>query len=444
MEIVRDPVTIAWGGALDQVVGTHPDRSDWHGFGLVMAEEASGARRALDRMPPQLRGLIVVVLGRLVPAQELWDLLEAGAGEVLCQDATAAETVVARFQRWAVVESTVDSAVVRSRFVGRSPILRAALRELVELAMFGRAPIMLTGETGTGKELAAQVVHELTVHRGKGGTTHEPPAGGLVVVDCTTIVPSLSGSELFGHERGAFTGADRARVGAVKQADGGTLFLDEIGELPNTLQAELLRVIQEGRFKTVGGTVWGTTSFRLVSATHRNLERDQRRGRFRSDLFHRVAASTIRLPPLRDRLSDVPDLFTHFLAQARHGERLELSPGVSQCLCERSYPGNVRQLRQLALLVATRHVGSGPVTVGDIPPAERPAAARRPGADITRRLSALVRLELHNGVGLQELKALVGDLAVEIALVEAGGNLKQAAERLGVTPRALQLRRQHA
>lgn len=275
VEIVRDPVTIEWGDALARVVGTHPEGTHWPDFGLVLADETSGARRALERLPAHLRGVVVVVLGRPAQARDLWDLLEAGAGEVLCHDDTAAETVVARFQRWAVVESTLDSPVVKSRFVGSSPALRSALRELVELAMFGRAPIMLTGETGTGKELAAQVVHELSVPRDKGNMS-QPHADGPVVVDCTTIVPSLSGSELFGHERGAFTGADRARVGAVKQADGGTLFLDEIGELPNTLQAELLRVIQEGRFKTVGGTIWGTTNFRLVSATHRNLERDQR------------------------------------------------------------------------------------------------------------------------------------------------------------------------
>ncbi|MFP5416931.1 MAG: sigma-54-dependent transcriptional regulator [Actinomycetes bacterium] len=436
MVLIREPRTIEWADALERALATHPDHGRWNGFGVVASDDVSGARRVLSQLSPDLRGRIIVVLETSAPTADQWGLLDAGAGDVVgAEDPDTVDAVLARLQRWASVEAALGSRVVRDRFVGESPSLKAALRDLVELALFGRAPVMLAGETGTGKELAAQVVHELTGEPGERGR------GELVVVDCTTIVPSLSGSELFGHERGAFTGADRARVGAVKQADGGTLFLDEVGELPVGLQAELLRVIQEGRFKTVGGSIWGTTAFRLVSATHRDLSREQRHGRFRHDLYHRIAASTVWLPPLRERLEDVPELFVHFLAEARRGERVGLTPGVRQCLCERDYPGNVRQLRQLALQVAARHVGPGPVTVGDIPAADRPSPVRGATPDAARKLREQIRHHLRRGFGLRELKDLVSDLAVEIALADAHGNTRAAAERLGITPRALQMRR---
>jgi two-component system, NtrC family, response regulator AtoC len=366
---------VDWVDGLERAIVQHPGHRRWLSFRVIAAKEAADARRLLDRTEPDLLSRTVVALERSVQPAEQLELLGAGAGDVLCcGDGCLVDAVLARLDRWAVIEETLASRMVRDRFIGHSPKLLCALRELIELAMFGRAPILLTGETGTGKELAAWVVHRLSTEAYGHRTLAEKSPGELVVVDCTTIVPTLSGSELFGHERGAFTGADRARIGAVKQADGGTLFLDEVGDLPKALQPELLRVIQEGRFKTVGGSFWARTSFRLVSATNRNLVRGQRHGRFRSDLYHRIAAGRVQLPPLRDRLEDVPELFRYFLAQARSGtEKVELTEGVCACLCEREYPGNVRQLRQLALQVAARHAGPGPVTVGDIPAGERPA-----------------------------------------------------------------------
>ena len=158
-------------------------------------------------------------------------------------------------------------------------------------ARYGRAPILILGETGTGKELAARVAHGL-------GSQHD---GNLVVVDGTTIVPTLLGSELFGHERGAFTGAVSVRTGACSAADQGSLFLDEVGELPLELQPELLRVVQEGTYKRVGGDRWLHSTFRLICATNRDLKRDVEGGRFRADLYHRIAAATVTMPPLRDR-----------------------------------------------------------------------------------------------------------------------------------------------
>src|SRR6185295_226461 len=147
-----------------------------------------------------------------------------------------------------------------------------------------------------GKELLARVIHALDPR---------PDKGELVVLDCTTIVPELSGSEFFGHERGAYTGAVGPRDGAFALAHGGTLFLDEIGELPLALQAQLLRVVQEGTYKRVGGNAWHKASFRLVCATNRDLKEEVARGRFRGDLYHRLATNASRLPPLRDRVEDI-------------------------------------------------------------------------------------------------------------------------------------------
>lgn len=416
------------------------------GAAVLAAPDVDACWRALpSTLGPKRRRTLVVVDSAEIPAATAWALLQAGAEDVLCwRDHSTAKAVVERLERWAAIDSVLECPVVRCRMLGGSPALREALRHLIELSLYGTGPILLTGETGTGKELASQIVHVLT----GGRPFAEDRSGQLVVVDCTTIVPSLSGSELFGHERGAFTGADRARVGAVAQADGGTLFLDEVGDLPLSLQAELLRVVQEGHYKRVGGSVWGKTSFRLVSATHRDLLKEQRRGRFRSDLYHRIASGTVQLPPLRDRLEDVEELFGHFLAGAmKVNTPPEISPVVLAMLHECSFPGNLRQLRQLATRVAARHVGRGPITAGDIPPADRPNPCKgRPKAQSgdLATLAEVVRHGLRRGTGMQGLKSLVSEVAIEVALADAGGNMRAAAEQLGVTVRALQLRRHGA
>jgi transcriptional regulator with GAF, ATPase, and Fis domain len=249
-------------------------------------------------------------------------------------------------------------------------------------------------------------------------------------------------SELFGHVKGAFTGAQSSRRGLFELADGGTLFLDEIGELPLTLQAEVLRVLQEGTYKRVGGDTWSRTRFRLVSATNRDLESEQQQGRFRSDLYHRIASGVVRLPALRERAEDVEVLFAHFLAEAA-GRRLDVAPSVVALLLDREFPGNLRELRQLAYAVAARHTGPGAVSPGDVPPRYRPGASGdQPDAPSRRLLGRAVRACLTEGISLPDLKTLVGDVAVEAALAACEGNVRRAAALLGVTDRAVQLRRQ--
>jgi transcriptional regulator with GAF, ATPase, and Fis domain len=262
----------------------------------------------------------------------------------------------------------------------------------------------------------------------------------LVTVDCTTIVPTLSGSEFFGHERGAFTGAVAARDGAFARADGGILFLDEVGELPLGLQAELLRVVQEGLYKRVGSDDWRRTSFRLICATNRNLADEASAGRFRHDLLYRIAGSTLQLPSLRERREDVLLLARHFLREAFGDEQPELDGPVQQRLLERDYPGNVRDLRHLVSRIAYRHVGPGPVTVGELPSEERSHYESR----VDWRgdgFSSAIREAIACGATLREIGAAAADAAVVAALTLEDGSMQRAAQRLGVTPRALQLRR---
>ena len=379
--------------------------------------------------------LVAVSQGRDALAQGAgWRLLEAGASDVFSA-AGAAETasiLAARFGRWDEVDRLVASPAVARTLVGQSAVWRSTLRQIVEVARFSRSSVLLGGESGTGKELVARLIHDLDPR----GDRRE-----LVVLDCTTVVPELSGSELFGHERGAFTGAVAARDGAFALADRGTLFADEIGDLRLRLQAELLRAVQEGTYKRVGSNAWQRTSFRLISATHRDLLQEVDEGRFRRDLYYRIAGWTCRLPPLRERREDIPLLVRHFLAERYGpGEVPEVDPAVLGLLLARDYPGNVRDLRQLVHRIAHRHVGSGPITLGDVPVEER--VRERRGEEMgAAGFEAVVRLALAQGLGLREIGRLAAETAVRIALEEEGGCLRHAAERLGVTNRALQLRR---
>jgi transcriptional regulator with GAF, ATPase, and Fis domain len=211
-----------------------------------------------------------------------WRLLQAGASDVLAWTGSAdlARAVALRLERWEQVDRVVNSPLVRDHLVGQGPVWLSLMRQIVEVARFTDASLLITGESGTGKELVARLVHTLDLR---------PDKKDLVVLDCTTVVPELSGSEFFGHERGAFTGAVGTREGAFALADGGTLFLDEVGELPLPLQGQLLRVVQERMYKRVGGNHWHRTEFRLVCATNKDLPREVERDAFRSDFYYRIA-----------------------------------------------------------------------------------------------------------------------------------------------------------
>jgi len=228
--------------------------------------------------------------------------------------------------------------------LGQSEVFMRLKAQLQQAAKTS-APVLLLGETGTGKELAAEFVHRHSSH----GT------GEFVIADCTVFGEDLFESELFGHEKGAFTGAATSKKGLFELADNGTLFLDEIGELPFSQQAKLLRAIESGQFRRVGGTSTLKASVRIVCATHRNLAEMVRQGRFREDLFYRLSVFPIEIPPLRERKQDIPLLADHFLQQIEmaRGQLVTVSKGGLIKLIQHAWPGNIRELRNCLQLAGS-------------------------------------------------------------------------------------------
>jgi formate hydrogenlyase transcriptional activator len=223
-----------------------------------------------------------------------------------------------------------------SDIVGETPALRQVLAQIEQVAP-ARTTVLIQGETGTGKELVARAIHRLSPRA-------ERP---LIAVNCGAISPGLVESELFGHEKGAFTGALNRKLGRFELADGGTIFLDEIGDLPHDLQTKLLRVLQEGEFERVGGTRPIKVDVRVIAATHRDLERAVEQGTFRQDLFYRLHVFPVRLPPLRERRADIPILVRHFVLAfgTKLGRRVARVPApIMSALTAYDWPGNVREL----------------------------------------------------------------------------------------------------
>ncbi|HVR21932.1 MAG TPA: sigma 54-interacting transcriptional regulator [Candidatus Polarisedimenticolia bacterium] len=423
---------------LHEHVRTHAPTSEEHtGPGIVFFDAVSqpvcdlvreSSRNGLERV------LAVATLQSVLTGNSVWRLLHSGASDVFAWDHSTqpAREIAERFERWQSVDRVVASPVVRNNLVGSNPAWISMLRQMVEVASFTDASVLITGESGTGKELVSRLIHSLDAQRQKRD---------LVVLDCTTIVSELSGSEFFGHERGAFTGAVAARDGAFALASGGTLFLDEVGELPLTLQAELLRVVQERTYKRVGSNVWQQTDFRLVCATNRDLLHEESQGRFRRDLYYRIAAWTCKLPGLRERPEDILPLAQHFLRQLRPNQEPEMDQAVKDYLCQRAYPGNVRDLKQVVSRMSYRHVGPGPLTAGDIPQEERPSLEAVPSEWQDGSFEAAIGRAVGMGIGVKEISHTAVDTAIRMAVASANGNLARAARQLGVTDRALQMRR---
>jgi formate hydrogenlyase transcriptional activator len=237
------------------------------------------------------------------------------------------------------LQEEVRAAHNSKELVGASPALSEVMK-MVKCVAGTDATVLVTGETGTGKELIARLIHALSGRKDKA----------LVKLDCTTIPANLAESELFGHEKGAFTGALSRKLGRFELADGGTLFLDEIGELPLDLQAKLLRMLQEGEFERVGGTRTLTANVRVVAATHRDLAELCRQGRFRTDLFYRLHVFPIAIPPLRERREDIPLLVRHFTQTyaAKLGKKITTIPErMIAALCGYAWPGNIRELEHI-------------------------------------------------------------------------------------------------
>jgi DNA-binding NtrC family response regulator len=283
--------------------------------------------------------------------------------------------------------------------------------------------VTFVGESGAGKEVMARRLHELSSRR----------VGPFVPINCAAIPDALFESELFGHERGAFTGATKRGLGKVEVATGGTLFLDEIAEMPLGAQPKLLRFLETHRFMRVGGTTKLEVDVRVVTATLRPLEDEVRAGRFREDLYYRLSGITLTVPPLRERRRDIPTLIDAFLAElsAIHDcAPPHLTRHARAAMLAHAWPGNVRQLRNVIELVTVLRSGKT-VRLSDLPPDLQRAASERPPAGSAR------------AIDLDQPLAHVIDQVVSRAIAAEGGNLVRAASRLGVSVRTLQ-RRRHA
>jgi two-component system response regulator AtoC len=243
--------------------------------------------------------------------------------------------------------------------IGNSANIQDVLRMISRLKDT-RTPVLISGESGTGKELAARAIH---FH----GSMAQTP---FVAVDCGSLVPTLMESELFGYEKGAFTGASKSKAGLFAAANGGTIFLDEIGELPLEMQAKLLRVLQEKEVRPVGSNEKVNVDVRVIAATNRDLETAYRGGTFRKDLYFRLNVVTVHLPALRDRRSDIPMLVHHFLDRYARGENLQVTAAAMKSLLQYDWPGNIRELENCvarAVTLGDRHI----IDVSDLPPAIR-------------------------------------------------------------------------
>jgi len=308
----------------------------------------------------------------------------------------------------------LPSAMRFGRVLGASVAMRR-LYPLCERVSRSKVPVIIEGETGTGKEALAESIHEV------GG------AGPFVVFDCTTVSPSLVESELFGHERGAFTGAVNSRPGVFEEANGGTLLIDEIGDLDLPLQAKLLRVIDRGELRRVGGQKSIKVDVRILAATRRDLDKAIAAGRFRDDLFHRLAVARIELPPLRERHGDVPLLARHF-ATGMGAPADALSPEVLARFDDHNWPGNIRELRNaVARLIA---LGDSNVEARKSSDSWRPPA--NGGGDWLESI-----LSDHPAFAVARRKAIdeFERRYVERILEAHGGNVSQAAKASGLALR---------
>ena len=408
-------------------------------FGIVCFAEMSNELLSLVRTAAGRFSRVMAVATGAATAVPAWHLLEAGAADTVCWDnnGVATRQIGGKLMRWSEIDGLVHAALSEGLLVGHSAVWQSLLRRIVEAAAYSAAPILLTGESGTGKELLARLVSKVTASLGNG----RMPRRELVTVDCGTLAPELSGSEFFGHERGAFTGAYLARDGAFALADGATLLLDEIGEIPLPLQPHILRCIQEGTYKRLGSNVWQKSTFRLVSATNADLEEMVTARRFRLDLYYRVAGCVFRTPPLRDRREDILPLAIHFLGKLLGRTPPELDSHLRDYLVNRDYPGNVRELYQLIQRIAARYSGSGPITPGDLPEEDRPVGPGGPRAwpseGFMRSISEAVLL----GTSLKQISKTAAETAILAAMESERGNVKRAATRLGITDRAIQARR---
>jgi len=396
VRVVRGPdkgraLVLGDDGATSAIIGTEADAD------LVLRDDTVSQRHAELRAGPL--GWTIRDLGS---TNGTW-LGDARVIEAVLDERTKRLAVGETELAWKLLDGEIEHALADRPFgdlVGEAPQMRRTFA-LLEEAARSDATVLLEGESGTGKEVLAERLHRASARA----------AGPFVVVDCGAIAAGLVESELFGHEAGAFTGADRARAGAFEEADGGTLFLDEIGELPLPLQPKLLRALEAREVKRVGGARSRPLDVRVVAATHRRLDRMVAEKSFREDLYYRLAVIRVRVPSLRDRVEDIAPLARRFLARARpDADPAALLPPSLVALLERyAWPGNVRELRNVIERLAL---------VGELDTAvdARPVGPPPPYHDA--REEALARFERDYCLACLEA---------------AGGVVAQAAARAGIS-----------
>jgi two-component system nitrogen regulation response regulator GlnG len=342
----------------------------------------------LNRVKQQHPGLPVIVMTAYSDLDSAVSAFQGGAFEYLPKPFDLPKAV--ELIRRAVDESLreqvgEDVGAAAPEMLGQAPAMQDVFRAIGRLSQ-SNVTVLITGESGTGKELVARALHR---HSPRGEQGNKGP---FIAINTAAIPKDLLESELFGHERGAFTGAQTMRRGRFEQADGGTLFLDEIGDMPFDLQTRLLRVLSDGQFYRVGGHQPLKANVRVIAATHQNLEQRVKDGAFREDLFHRLNVIRLRLPPLRERREDIPGLARTFLARSAHDlgvEAKRLSDAAMDRLMHFDFPGNVRQLENLCHWL-TVMAPAQLIEPKDLPPEvlSEHAAAPRPAGDASPRVAA--------------------------------------------------------
>ena len=385
----------------------------------------------LERIQTQHPDIPVIIMTAHSDLDSAISAYKGGAFEYLPKpfDVDEAVSLVSRAlelraqQVAAIVPQAVEEA---PEIIGKAPAMQAVFRAIGRLA-HSNATVLLNGESGTGKERVAQALHQHSAR------AQQP----FVALNMAAIPRDLLESELFGHERGAFTGAQNRRSGRFEQANGGTLMLDEIGDMPAELQTRLLRVLADGEFYPVGAHTPKKVNVRIIAATHQNLEQRVHEGRFREDLFHRLNVIRIHIPPLRERREDIPLLMQHFLQQAAielNVETKTLTTAATARLATLDWPGNVRQLENLCRLLTVMAPGKE-IHIEDLPAEllEAEASGTQTTADWQGLLRQWAQQQLAGGAERLLDEALPGfeRVLIEVALQHTGGRRQDAARLLG-------------
>lgn len=396
------------------------DRADRQKYNLVISDirmPGLSGTSLLERLKEQSPDTDVVIMTAYGSIDDALECLRKGAADYILKPFDMDDLIIRVSRlldiqtvkaRCASLEASCEAGT--NRLIGNSPAMRQVF-SIIEQAAPTNATILITGESGTGKELAARAIQQASPRRDKP----------FVSINCAAIPEGLMESELFGHERGAFTGAEVMRKGKFELADNGTLLLDELGDLPGPLQAKLLRVLQESNFERVGGSKSISVDVRILACTSKNLTKEVADGRFRQDLLYRLQVIPITMPPLREHKEDIPEMCKHFLKEfsSSHHKTLRLSPAALNCLLSYDFPGNARELRNLMERASV--LSKDP----EITPADLPI-------ELCRQSQAL-----EIGLNLAENMALAEQDCLKRALAYCNGNRTETAKILGISRKNL-------